>query len=225
MERTITSKDMPFYLDNENWPQGKGPRQPAVSDEALDPSSQVEYPPPLHPVTEAVEPDAAGASRSVLHPVEDPPPSPYDDDKAHAVEDFAGRIASVVEGDYGDWMRRANTYWWELVEALGATSTDVRKLLFEMHNLIQYNPDFRLIETRRQVIEMASRLREMLGAKEPLDLHQFNISLTAHTAQPAVPPFSLRLDEPEPLDIGAWVDGGNDLSINGELGGSHTVQI
>jgi hypothetical protein len=102
-----------------------------------------------------------------------------------AIEDFIVRITHEDEDDYGDWMRRANLYWWDLVERLYviclAPPRVVRRGLVQMHELFQYTPDFQRVETERAVVEIALRIRKSLGATHDLDPHVFDVSMTEAT--------------------------------------------
>ena len=92
-------------------------------------------------------------SHGPIHPEQLPPPMPFaqsNDQKVQAVTDYIGRIASISESDYGDWMRRANLYWLTLVEALhGVGKPGVQESLQEMASVIEFNPNFRILETSR----------------------------------------------------------------------------
>lgn len=180
----------------------------------------------LHPLKKPEEPLDAGAPRSVLRPVETPPPSRYaarGGNEIQALEEFAGRLAEIVEQEYGDWMRRANLYFLELATALSRAPDEIRARLFELHMLIQYCPNFKILETSREAIRIAMEMRKGLGAQSDLGPPDFGLSMASLTEGVQVPPYSLRLDEPVPPEIENWIDGpGNDLSINGELKGFTT---
>lgn len=193
-----------------------------------------ELQPRLHPDRAAPEPDDAGAPRKVLHPVEAPPPWPYartQADRILAVEDFAACLSSIVEEEYGDWMRRANTYWWHLAEALenrhpseenSKSQTEnqkVAKLMLELQNLIQLNPDFRLIETRRRAVEIAMKIRTLLGAKDHLDIHDFALSESRETSEPPVPSFSDRFKNSEKPDVEGVFESHEPATINASATG------
>ena len=210
-------RDFPHGLNNE-----KRPLCPVVE-------RMEEKPYSLHPQAGSEDPCDAGVARKRLRPTAQPPPracAADSDEKLRVVDDFCARLATIAEGDYGDWMRRANLYWYELRDALGDQPPDVWDLMQAMHIQIQYQPDFRLIETRRRVVAMALDLRRQLerGAEIELDLHDFFLEYTLRSAESSAPPYSLRLDEPIRPNIEAYVAGGNALSINGELGGQSSLQ-
>lgn len=146
----------------------------------------------------APEPDDAGTPRVRLQPVE-PPPSPRTRDKVRAVYEFCERIVSITDDDYGDWMRRANLYWLILAQVVSETpgevshetspdmlaapldnvSSEVLLLLAELHDIIQYHPNWHLVETRRLAVQMALKIAEALGA-EPVDMHRFAVETGEH---------------------------------------------
>jgi hypothetical protein len=104
-----------------------------------------------------------------------------------AVDEFCRQIVCATEGDYGDWMRRANLYWMELVEALGQQSRDATELLEAMRVMIQYQPDFQLIETRKRIVAMALDLRRELTGPDPWghvpDLHDYGLEYTRRSPE------------------------------------------
>lgn len=203
-------------LDNEMRERDPFPRQ----------SENADLQERLHPAHEAPEPDDAGAPRRVLHPVDAPPPWPYaktKSDKIVAVEDFAARLASVVEEEYGDWMRRANTYWWHLAEALEHENPRIKNLMLELQNLIQLNPDFRIIETRRRAVELAIEIRRQLGAEKPLDIHDFGLSESRETKEAPVPEFSDRFKNSEQPDVEGLFESHGLMTINAGANGQPGV--
>lgn len=209
-------RDFLTGLNNEIRERSYGPRQPdatgLLSDEL-----------PLHPPHGAPEPWDAGVERVHLHPVATPPPSPYAqsrEEKLKAIDDFCFCLTSIVEEEYGDWMRRANIYLLDLTEALHGEGRKVQKLLYEIQMIIQLLPDFRIAETCRSVVKIAMRIREAMGAPSEIDWHRYNLAATTQTETLPVPPYSLRLDDPIKPAIEPYLDGeGNQSSINGELRG------
>src|SRR5690606_13800782 len=100
---------------------------------------------------------------------------------------------------------------------------EVKSRLFDLHSLIQYCPNFKILETSREAIRIAMDLRTRLGGQGHLDPHDFGLSMASVTEGLQVPSYSLRLEDPTPPDIENWVGGeGNDLSINSELKGFTT---
>ncbi|MES2963293.1 MAG: hypothetical protein V4760_05340 [Bdellovibrionota bacterium] len=99
-------------------------------------------------------------------------------DPVSAIETFARRLATSLDSDYGDWMREANVAWIELADALGSDSPEIEAKLERLHDLIQYRPNWRPIETCRAALILARDLRRTLGVPGDLDLHRYGIGWT-----------------------------------------------
>lgn len=93
-----------------------------------------------------------------------------------AVDHFVCQVASAVEFDYGDWMRRVNSYWLELDLVLHGIKGRVPQLMERMQLIVQFEPDWKLTETRRCVVELAVEIRRELGAESAPDLHAYGLS-------------------------------------------------
>jgi hypothetical protein len=103
-------------------------------------------------------------SSEVLHPAqvadEQNAQAQTRDEKIEAVCDFIGRIAGISDGEFGDWQRRATLYWWHLTDALhGENQPKVHAALKEMIRIIDFNPNFLILETSRQVTALAMQIR------------------------------------------------------------------
>ncbi|MCM2282164.1 MAG: hypothetical protein NDI61_09995 [Bdellovibrionaceae bacterium] len=187
---------------------------------------QAEFPPPhVHPDNPPEEPHDAGAAREKLLPVDVPPPatrvegtsdnsSDNNAEKLRVLDDFGGRIMSLDEEDFGDWMRRANVYWHRLMQAFADEDRQTHQHLAEIHRLIQYNPSFRLQDTRRRVIDLVLAMRERfndrLGRHETLDPHDYAVSTAGSQGEQGPPAYSVRLSHPVPARVGpAVADGSN----------------
>jgi hypothetical protein len=209
MDDSLTGRDFLTGLDNAHRPH----------DEELTESDSI------HPILPAPEPDDAGVERSHLRSAEDvAPPAVYTrnaKDRIEAVEQFAHLIAQLTEEDYGDWMRRANMYWWHLREAVSDESGPVRRLMYEMHRVIQYCPDFRLLETQRRVVGLALQIRKALGGKGDLGVKDFGLALSTHSL-PQAPPWSPMLERPQEADVEDYFQGQGVLGIHGEYGPSES---
>lgn len=167
--------------------------------------------PRLHPDQAAVEPRDTGVERAQLHPTQVPPPWPYAktrQERIQAIEDFNGRISSISDSEYGDWMRRANMYWWHLVESLhGEEDANIRRTLEEIHRVIQYNPDFSILETSRKVIALSQKIERLLGGEASLE--DMPVAMTGSGKQQA-PDYSMMIENRKDADVaGALADGSN----------------
>lgn len=183
-------------------------------------ADQAQFPPKgLHPDRAAEEPRDAGVDRSRLHPVDIPPPAPRArtrEEILHALDDFGGRIVSLAEGDYGDWMRRANLYWHRLAEALSIADRQTQRMLLELHRIIQYNPNFLIHSTRKKVIDQVLAIREHLGGRGDLDPHDYGVSTVGKKLEDGAPAYSERFANPEPVEVGPAVANGSDRGFIGK---------
>jgi hypothetical protein len=188
--------------------------KPEIQDaESYHASSEV-----LHPAHEAAEPKHAGVERSRLNPVDVPPPNAHASNRAERVEavcDFVGRIAVISDGEYGDWSRRATLYWWHLTEALhGENNPGIRNTLQEMMRIIEFNPDFRILETSRKVTQLAMNIREMLGV--PMRPEETLVSQADRSTEAPVPDYSLRVSDPKKPKVESVVGGPNSQGFIGK---------
>jgi hypothetical protein len=119
-------------------------------------------PVPLHPFS--LGETRIGARLSDLTPVE-------------AVELFAQRISQNLTKDYGDWMRDANFYWWDLASSL-REQNGVWDLMNGLHEVIQFASDWQPIETCRLALELSMEIRERLGVIDGRQPHDYGISET-----------------------------------------------
>jgi hypothetical protein len=172
----------------------------------------------LHPAQAAPEPKHAGVERSKLNPVDVPPPNAHAstrDERIEAVCDFVGRISGISDGEFGDWQRRANLYWWHLTDALsGEHHPAIRNALQEMIQIIEFNPDFRILETSRKVLQLAMSIREILGA--PMRPEEASISQADRTTEAPVPDYSLRVSDPKKPKVEPVVGGPNSQGFIGK---------
>lgn len=172
----------------------------------------------IHPDQAAPEPLAAGVEREHLIPVDAPPPHAYaasPDERVQAIDDFVMRVASISEGEYGDWMRRATVYWWHLTDALYSVENPrVGAILAEMNRIIEFNPNFLILETSRKVIAMALEIRGLLGA--PMSLNEAPVSIASQTSERPVPEYSQRLKNPREPQVSEIVGGPNSQGFIGK---------
>lgn len=128
---------------------------------SADEANSVDIPVPFHP-DRIVEPPASMPKGPIA-----------------AVETFAARIAGAIDSDYGDWMREANVAWRELQAVLAPTATpSIENKMALMHDFIQYNPNWKPIETCRAALIVARDIHRELGAHADLDLHRYGIGWT-----------------------------------------------
>jgi len=93
------------------------------------------------------------------------------------IEKFIENTESIVDGDYGDFMRKENLYFLQMMEELGSLmSHETKKKLFEMQNYIQFSPSWDIEQTRRQVIQDAQIIDHML-VNRPSEMVQTNSAL------------------------------------------------
>ncbi len=82
-----------------------------------------------------------------------------------AIENFIQITHAIEEGDYGDFMRRANLYFQNLGDALEPTrNKKAKSLLEEMKNYLQFNPDREMSTTKFRLENDAKKLNQFLEA-------------------------------------------------------------
>ncbi len=104
-----------------------------------------------------------------------------------AITVFIRQLASIEEGEYGDWMRRANNYWIDLEEMIGTfpEAADLQPDLDHIRSKIQFYPDFRLENSRQLIIALALQLRDRLDKNDHLEAPDFAVSAIAPDEQRA----------------------------------------
>jgi hypothetical protein len=165
----------------------------------------------MHPIQESLAPNDAGYPRERLIPVDEPPPNPYansDRERIQAVHDFINKITHISESEYGDWQRRVALYWGDLADAFtNHESKKIHEALNEMIRVVDFNPNFLILETEREVIALAMQICDELGA--PLHPNEIPETMSVQTSEAPVPDYSLRFKNPRKPDVEAVVNGSN----------------
>jgi len=85
-----------------------------------------------------------------------------------AIEKFVGQIRAVNEYDYGDFMRKANSYIMDLQNSLEPLANKViRRKISEMRDYIQFQPEWKVESTRRRIIDDAYYIEKLLSGQRP----------------------------------------------------------
>lgn len=87
-------------------------------------------------------------------------------DGIHAVRIFIEAIDNLVEFDYGDFMRKANTYICNLRSHLAGCKHEVLDLVNKMQFYTQFVPSWQIEPTRRRLLEDSLKLLRMLKVGE-----------------------------------------------------------
>ena len=86
---------------------------------------------------------------------------------------FINNTESIVETDYGDFMRRENLYFLQLREALGPqTSSEAQLTLKNMQDYLQFSPDWNLESTKRQIVADATKLLQLVKINPAQDMQE-----------------------------------------------------
>lgn len=80
------------------------------------------------------------------------------------VESFVNDLKSIEDSDYGDFMRKANSYLNVLEQDLIPLDMDVRAKLFEMKLYLQYLPSVNTEGIRELIIRDARYINDLLLA-------------------------------------------------------------
>ncbi|HVK60808.1 MAG TPA: hypothetical protein VM432_04625 [Bdellovibrionales bacterium] len=102
----------------------------------------------------------------VLHPLREPADFAPVYGALEAIDLFKERIEGIVEGDYGDFMRRAQTYFLEMTEEIGPLEKALRPRLRWIEEYLQFLPNWDIDSTRARLLVDIDRLR----AEAELDL-------------------------------------------------------
>lgn len=72
---------------------------------------------------------------------------------------FMEEINSIVETDYGDFMRKANSYLDKLKALPSAiTSVEISKMLDQMQDYLQFNSNWDITTTKEKLLQDADKL-------------------------------------------------------------------
>lgn len=76
------------------------------------------------------------------------------------IDDFINEINDIDETDYGDFMRRANHGLVILTDKIyTGSSSEVKKLLYELKYIIDYMPNWDVDSTREKVQLLAQEIK------------------------------------------------------------------
>lgn len=93
----------------------------------------------------------------------------------YEIASFIDQVDSIHETDYGDFMRKANTYLNNLKTKIGWISDpNIERTLVGMQNYLQYTPSWNLESTRKELIRDAREIDDlMLGLKQDWESGDF----------------------------------------------------
>ena len=80
-------------------------------------------------------------------------------DKQQAVDQFVSNVRHITDNDYGDYMRKSNTYFNRLLENFSQPSNEVKDILLQLKTHIQYCPDRNIDQTTLNVMDLAKKLK------------------------------------------------------------------
>jgi hypothetical protein len=96
--------------------------------------------------------------------------------KNRILNKFIESTNSIPDSDYGDFMRKENSYFLQMREDLGQNlPQEVVARLLVMQNYLQFNPDWDVDHTRHEILQDAEFLDLYLNLN-PQDLMQDNSS-------------------------------------------------
>jgi len=80
------------------------------------------------------------------------------------VDEFLREVISIDDSDYGDFMRKANLHFNVLQQALWPLANDSIKMkLSEMHDYIQYEPNWDIPSTEEKIQADGSVLKNLIA--------------------------------------------------------------
>jgi hypothetical protein len=89
------------------------------------------------------------------------------------LENFTQDVSSILQYDYGDFMRSANTYLNHLRDVLSSLGdAEINKKIDDMQSYLQFSPNWDDVEgTRAKLLRDAHYLDEVLAAHQGDLLH------------------------------------------------------
>ncbi len=81
---------------------------------------------------------------------------------ARDINSFIKDFSAIDETDYGDFMRKANHLLIELDETIyDQSANEVRSLLDEMKDEIQFHPNWEKESTREDILHLAEKVKQL----------------------------------------------------------------
>lgn len=108
--------------------------------------------------------------RDGFHPAKTPEAYARPSDGIHAMRMFAELVRNITDADYGDFMRKANSYLYDLKSQLKDTPNSIQKKLSEMQHYTQFTPNWDVESTRRRLLKdigiVEGKFRVLLRPRE-----------------------------------------------------------
>jgi len=80
-------------------------------------------------------------------------------DKEQAVDHFISNVKLITDADYGDFMRKSNTYFNRLLEHYPSPTEKEKEILLKLKTKIQYDPDRNVDLTSLIAVDLAKSLK------------------------------------------------------------------
>jgi hypothetical protein len=77
---------------------------------------------------------------------------------------FEERVATLVSGDYGDFMRTVQTYFLEMISTVGTSVAEARDRLIWMEEYLQYRPNWDIDSTRDRLLVDIQQLKKTVAS-------------------------------------------------------------
>ena len=78
------------------------------------------------------------------------------------VENFEAKVKSLVEYDYGDFMRKSNTYLNRLLENFKTLNPEQQKLFLQLKQDLQFSPDRNIDLVTESILTKTKLLKSIL---------------------------------------------------------------
>lgn len=78
------------------------------------------------------------------------------------IETFESKVKSLVEYDYGDFMRKSNTYLNRLLENFKTLSPEAREVFLQLKAELQFSPERNIDLVTERILAKTKQLKTIL---------------------------------------------------------------
>ncbi len=78
------------------------------------------------------------------------------------IETFEVKVKSLVEYDYGDFMRKSNSYLNRLIENFKTLTPDQQKLFLQIKSELQFSPERNIDLVTERILTKTKQLKSIL---------------------------------------------------------------
>lgn len=75
------------------------------------------------------------------------------------IESFEVKVKSLIEYDYGDFMRKSNTYLNRLIETFKSLTPEQRQIFLELKTDLQFSPERNIDLVTQRILAKTKQLK------------------------------------------------------------------